>query len=137
MPAEAVRAVVQDLVLAFPGLDPSGVGDLLDRQGLPTSLIPDSDASERWAVSWEARFTFNAQVPALMGVAPTGQELHLRGITVVTAADNTSGDPIPLGTARDEQLLFHRFIDWMYVFAQLGIVVAPRPIRSPVAVNSG
>jgi hypothetical protein len=134
MPAEAITAVTDDLNAAFPGITIGGVFDSVAR---PTSLLPDVSSEDVWAVSWSGSFTFDRPVPALLGIEPTGQRLTLRGVTLVTAAKQRSGDPVPLTRATPRQLLFHRFIDWIYVFSQLGVAVVPRPLRqptSPVAV---
>ena len=50
---------------------------------------------------------------SLAGIPPTGRDVVVRGVTIV---EN-----------RDGELVYHRFVDWLGVFEQLGAMLVTRP----------
>lgn len=63
-------------------------------------------------VAWE--YT-GRHVRPIAGIATTGRRVTVRGVTIVDLVD------------RDEPL-FHRYVDWNGVMAQLGLAVSARPV---------
>ena len=57
---------------------------------------------------WEGR-----HVAPLAGIPPTGTLVQVRGVTIVERGD--------------EEPRFHRFVDWLGVFQQLGASLVTRP----------
>lgn len=57
---------------------------------------------------WEGR-----HVAPLAGIPPTGTVVQVRGVTIVDRAG--------------EEARFHRFVDWLGVFQQLGASLVTRP----------
>lgn len=106
----ALRDLVADDVQAGLGevfaLSDEGLG-LLDSLGdLDEPLGSEHHDVLPW--QWSAR-----HVGVLAGIPPTGREVVIRGLTVVEWRD---GEP-----------WFHRFIDWLGLFDQVGAALVTRP----------
>jgi len=71
-------------------------------------------------VRWRWRGRHLEPVPDRLGgmdlVAPTGNAVEVEGLTAVEAR-------------RDGQFVARWFVDWLGVYAQLGVIIAGRPIR--------
>lgn len=94
-----------------------GLGDAFDlsTEGLqPLDSFAASDepiassAHDVLAWQWEGR-----HIGTLAGVPPTGRSVVVQGVTIV---DHRGDEP-----------WFHRFVDWLGVFDQLGAVLVTRP----------
>jgi hypothetical protein len=73
------------------------------------NVAPISNGTQT-AVVWEYSVTHTGD---FQGIRPTGREIVVRGVTIV----DTSGD----------EPVYHRYIDWADVFAQLSLSTTGRP----------
>lgn len=107
---EATELVQRDIEVGF--------GDVFEpaRDGFRLIEAFTSDGAmtnERFtAVPWEYACRHTGE---FFGIRPTLQDLTIHGVTIVAHPDE--GD----------EAVFHRFIDWATVMAQLGIPAAWRP----------
>ena len=90
-----------------------------------------SDGSEFFAIRWRFEGKHARKIPGFghTFIEPTGNAVSVPGLTLV---QNTAPGQ-PVGGDLDELLrkgsvVFQRFIDWLAVFAQLGVLHLGRPI---------
>lgn len=114
---EIVHLVADDVTAGLGGVfEPTEGGGLmpLDSFGpLDAPIASDTHAALPW--QWQG-----AHVGEIAGIPATGTDVVLRGVTII----DRSGDDV----------LFHRFIDWLDVLQQLGAVLVGRPV---VATTEG
>lgn len=89
-----------------------------------------SDGSEYFAVRWRFDGKHTGKIPGFghTFIEPTGNMISVQGLTLV---ENTvPGQPVDdLDTLlRGGTIVFQRFIDWLAVFAQLGVLHLGRPM---------
>lgn len=101
------------IALAREDID-GGVGRWLPASAeLQVELSGQVGDSAFTAVRWVHRGTNTGTDDPFLGLAPTGDEVEVHGITLVE--DRGDGEPV-----------FHRFVDWVGVFDQLGMAVGGR-----------
>ena len=89
------------------------------------------EKSEFFAVRWAFNGTHTGRIPGFghTFIEATGNTVSVPGLTLI---ENTvPGQPVPddLETLlRDGTLVFQRFIDWLGVFAQIGVLHLGRPM---------
>lgn len=92
----------------------AGVGRWLPASSdLEVSLAGPVGDSAFTAVRWVHRGTNTGVDDPFLGLAPTGDEVEVHGVTLVE--DGGEGGAV-----------FHRFVDWVGVFDQLGMAVGGR-----------
>ncbi len=127
-----------DLAVAHAAvrLDIAGVlGKFLDGELIPDQSIGEanwrSGSSEFFAVRWRFEGTHTGRIPGFghTFIEATGNKVSVSGLTLV---ENTvPGKPVPNDLdklLRTGTVVFQRFIDWLAVFAQLGVLHLGRPM---------
>ena len=109
---EIVRLVADDVAAGLGGVfQPTEGGGLMPLDSLESLGAPIASDTHA-ALPWQWQGT---HVGEIAGIPPTGREdVVVRGVTIV---DRTGDD-----------ILFHRFIDWLDVLQQLGAVLVGRPV---------
>jgi hypothetical protein len=116
-------------------LDTEGVlGAFLDGKLSADRTIGDStwrnDTSEFFAVRWRFVGRHERAIPGFghTVIPPTHNEVSVSGLTLVeNTAPGQVVDDIDK-VLRSETIVFHRFIDWLAVFAQIGVLHLGRPM---------
>jgi hypothetical protein len=127
-----------DLAVAHAAvaLDIAGVlGSFLDGRFVEDVSIGNSnwvsDTSEFFAVRWRFEGRHVGPIPGFghTSIAPTGNHVSVSGLTLVenTAPGKPTGDDLEK-LLRSGTVAFHRFIDWLAVFAQIGVLHLGRPM---------
>ena len=118
---EVVRGDVESVLGTRLSSDVENGGFTLAEPAAFTNEIPIQDPDGRVsAIAWEWKgidvglFNDPELEEQHRVFAPTGAEVTVRGVTLVTQTDD---GPI-----------LHRYIDWLDVFTQVGITISPRPI---------
>ena len=117
-------------------LDTAGVlGKFLDGTFSPDESIGQSqwrsETSEFFAIRWrfQGRHTGTIDGFGHTSIPATGNEVSISGLTLV---ENTvPGQKVPRDLEKllhSKTVTFHRFIDWLSVFAQLGVLHLGRPM---------
>jgi hypothetical protein len=121
---------------AAVALDAAGVlGSFLDGRFIEHESIGDatwrSDSSEFFAVRWRFEGRHVGPIPGFghTSIAATGNEVSVSGLTLVEnlAPGRDTGDDLD-ALLRSGTVVFHRFIDWLAVFAQIGVLHLGRPM---------
>ncbi len=125
-----------EVATAAVGLDVAGVlGAFLTGRYEPDGKLGDATwrngDSEFFAVRWRFDGTHTGRIPGFghTFIEATGNSISVSGLTLV---ENTkpgqpvSGDLDKL--LRSGTVIFQRFIDWLAVFAQLGVLHLGRPM---------
>ena len=129
---------VFDLAVAHAAvaLDTAGVlGSFLDGGFFADPSIGEStwlsDSSEFFAIRWRFEGRHVGPIPGFgqTSIGATGNSVSVSGLTLVenTAPGQTTGDDLE-SLLRSGTVVFHRFIDWLAVFAQLGVLHLGRPM---------
>ncbi len=124
------------VAIAAVGLDVAGViGEFLTGEFVPDASIGEAtwrhNDSEFFAVRWRFDGTHTGRIPGFghTFIEPTGNKISVSGLTLV---ENTKpGEPVPGDLdklLRSGTVVFQRFIDWLAVFAQLGVLHLGRPM---------
>ena len=132
------KDLVFDLAVAHAAaaLDTAGVlGSFLDGGFFADSSIGEStwlsETSEFFAIRWRFEGRHIGPIPGFghTSIAPTGNMVSVSGLTLVenTAPGTTTGDDLE-SLLRSGTVVFHRFIDWLAVFAQIGVLHLGRPM---------
>ena len=102
--------------------------DVDDSLGESTWL---SDSSEFFAVRWRFEGRHTGAIPGFghTDIAATQNMVSVSGLTLVenTTPGRTVGDDLEK-LLRSGSVTFHRFIDWLAVFAQIGVLHLGRPM---------
>ena len=116
-------------------LDTEGVlGEFLDGKISADRTIGSStwrsDKSEFFAVRWRFSGRHVGQIPGFghTVIPPTHNQVSVSGLTLV---ENTVPGQVvdDIDTVlRSNTIVFHRFIDWLAVFAQIGVLHLGRPM---------
>jgi hypothetical protein len=125
-----------EVAIAAVGLDVAGViGEFLKGEFAPDASIGQATwrngDSEFFAVRWRFDGTHTGRIPGFghTFIEPTGNKISVSGLTLV---ENTKpGEPVPADLdklLRSGTVVFQRFIDWLAVFAQLGVLHLGRPM---------
>jgi hypothetical protein len=89
-----------------------------------------NDSSEFFAIRWrfEGRHTGNINGFGHTKIPPTNNQVSVSGLTLVenTEPGQEVGDLDEV--LRSGTVVFHRFIDWLAVFAQIGVLHLGRPM---------
>jgi hypothetical protein len=127
-----------DLAVAHAAvaLDTAGVlGSFLDGRFSEDRSIGESkwlsEKSEFFAVRWRFEGRHVGPIPGFghTSIAPTGNTVTVSGLTLVehTTPGKPAGDDLDK-LLRSGTVVFHRFIDWLAVFAQIGVLHLGRPM---------
>ncbi|MEA3184420.1 MAG: hypothetical protein QOJ74_897 [Ilumatobacteraceae bacterium] len=127
-----------DLGVAYAAvaLDTAGVlGSFLDGRFVEDDSIGAStwqaESSEFFAVRWRFEGRHLGPIPGFghTFIAATGNEVSVSGLTLVEnlAPGKETGDDLD-ALLRSGTVVFHRFIDWLAVFAQIGMLHLGRPM---------
>jgi len=122
---KAKRAVRRDVTRALQDQLPAGEGWSFD-QAFPEweDNPPRNSDDSAVVVSW----TWEGTNEGLLDLAPTHRPVKVRGITVVT-----EGPPRPVEEQDPDEdfseLRCHRYVDWLAVLEEAGIMVYTRPIE--------
>ena len=127
-----------DLAVAHAAvaLDTAGVlGSFLDGRFMEDKSIGAStwraESSEFFAVRWRFEGRHVGPIPGFghTSIAATGNEVTVSGLTLVEnlAPGKDTGDDLDQ-LLRSGTVVFHRFIDWLAVFAQIGVLHLGRPM---------
>lgn len=117
-------------------LDTEGVlGSFLDGSFVVDDSIGEStwlsESSEFFAVRWRFEGQHVGPIPGFghTEIAATRNMVSVSGLTLVenTAPGKTVGDDLE-HLLRSGTITFHRFIDWLAVFAQIGVLHLGRPM---------
>jgi hypothetical protein len=126
-----------DLAVAHEAVakDVAGVlGEFLTGKFEPDRSIGESnwrsDSSEFFAIRWRfmGRHTGNINGFGHTKIRPTQNEVSVSGLTLVqnNKPGQVVGDLDEI--LKSGTLVFHRFIDWLAVFAQIGVLHLGRPM---------
>ena len=90
-----------------------------------------SDTSEFFALRWRFDGTHTGPIPGFghTFIEATGNKVSVSGLTLVESkvpGQSVRGDLVDV--LRSETVTFHRFVDWLAVFAQLGVLHLGRPM---------
>lgn len=90
-----------------------------------------SDGSERFAIRWRFEGEHTRPIPGFghTFIPPTNNKVSVSGLTLVE--NRAPGERIPDDVEellRGGTIEFQRFIDWLAVFAQLGVLHLGRPM---------
>jgi hypothetical protein len=120
---------------AAVALDTEGVlGAFLEGRFMPESIGEStwlSDSSEWFAIRWRFEGRHTGSIPGFghTSIAPTGNMVSVSGLTLVqNTVPGTSIDDDLDSLLRSGTIVFHRFIDWLAVFAQIGVLHLGRPM---------
>jgi hypothetical protein len=124
-----------DVAHAAVQLDTEGVlGEFLDGKISADRTIGDStwrnDKSEFFAVRWRFSGRHVRPIPGFghTVIPPTNNEVTVSGLTLVeNTVPGQVVDDIDK-VLRSNTVVFHRFIDWLAVFAQIGVLHLGRPM---------
>jgi hypothetical protein len=115
--------------------DIAGVlGQFLTGEYKPDQSIGESnwrnDSSEFFAIRWRftGRHTGDINGFGHTKIAPTQNEVSVSGLTLV---ENSKPGQVVSDldeVLKSETIVFHRFIDWLAVFAQIGVLHLGRPM---------
>ena len=130
------RTFDMEVAQAAVQLDTSGVlGGFLEGEFIPDRTIGDanwrSGGSEFFAVRWKFEGKHTGKIPGFghTFIDATGNMVSVPGLTLV---ENTAPDqPLPddlEDLLRSGTVVFQRFIDWLAVFAQIGVLHLGRPM---------
>jgi hypothetical protein len=90
-----------------------------------------SDGSEFFAVRWRFSGKHTGRIPGFGNtyIEPTKNAVSVSGLTLVenTTPDQPVGDDLD-ALLRNRTVVFQRYIDWLAVFAQLGVLHLGRPM---------
>ena len=90
-----------------------------------------SDGSEFFAIRWRFTGKHTGRIPGFGNtyIEPTQNAVSVSGLTLVenTAPGQTVGDDLD-ALLRKGTVIFQRYIDWLAVFAQLGVLHLGRPM---------
>jgi hypothetical protein len=117
-------------------LDTAGVfGSFLDGKPAIDASIGQSnwstDTSEFFAVRWRFEGRHVGRIPGFghTFIEATHNMVSVSGLTLV---ENTKAGQLVTGELevllREGTVVFHRFVDWMAVFAQIGVLHLGRPM---------
>ena len=116
-------------------LDTEGVlGEFLDGKISADRTLGNStwssDKSEFFAVRWRFTGRHVGDIPGFghTVIPPTHNEVSVSGLTLV---ENTVPGQVVADidkVLRSNTVVFHRFIDWLAVFAQIGVLHLGRPM---------
>jgi hypothetical protein len=117
-------------------LDTRGVlGKFLTGRFSPDESIGQAqwrnDTSEFFAIRWRFQGQHTGDIDGFghTSIAATGNEVSVSGLTLV---ENTvPGQSVPddlVKLLESKTISFHRFIDWLAVFAQIGVLHLGRPM---------
>ena len=124
-----------EVAVAAVALDVEGVlGAFLKGQFLPDQKIGNatwrSGDSEFFAIRWTFDGTHTGRIPGFghTFIEATGNRISVSGLTLVenTKPGQVVGDLDEV--LKSDSLRFHRFIDWLAVFAQIGVLHLGRPM---------
>ena len=90
-----------------------------------------SEKSEFFAVRWRFDGTHTGPIPGFghTFIEATGNKVSVSGLTLVESKVPGQSVPPDLDDVlRSDRVTFHRFIDWLGVFAQLGVLHLGRPM---------
>jgi hypothetical protein len=90
-----------------------------------------SDKSEFFAVRWRFDGTHTGPIPGFghTFIEATGNKVSVSGLTLVESSVPGQRVPGELDEVlRSDTVRFHRFIDWLAVFAQIGVLHLGRPM---------
>ena len=121
---QAVRLDTEGVIGAFltGGFEPDdSIGDATWRSG----------ASEHFAVRWRFDGQHTGRIPGFghTFIEATGNKVSVSGLTLVE--NRVPGQPVPGDLEellRSGTVVFQRYIDWLAVFAQLGVLHLGRPM---------
>ena len=90
-----------------------------------------SDTSEFFALRWRFDGTHTGPIPGFghTFIEATGNKVSVSGLTLVES--KVPGQSVRenlVDVLRSETVTFHRFVDWLAVFAQLGVLHLGRPM---------
>ncbi len=90
-----------------------------------------SDTSEFFALRWRFDGTHTGPIPGFghTFIEATGNKVSVSGLTLVESkvpGQSVRGDLVDV--LRSKTVTFHRFVDWLAVFAQLGVLHLGRPM---------
>jgi hypothetical protein len=88
-------------------------------ENTPIGDAPLHRQKQTSAVAWRY---YGIDDKGVNGLAPTKNEIVIRGVTVFAPANDATG----------EGSLYHRYIDWLDVYAQLGLALGGRPVVDPL-----
>jgi hypothetical protein len=117
-------------------LDTQGVlGSFLEGTFTPDESIGESnwrsDKSEFFAIRWRFEGRHTGVIPGFghTDIPPTQNMVTVSGLTLVetSAPGAIVGDDLET-LLRSGTVVFHRFIDWLAVFAQIGVLHLGRPM---------
>ena len=129
---------VFDLAVAHAAaaLDTAGVlGSFLDGGFFADPSIGEStwlsETSEFFAIRWRFEGRHVGPIPGFghTSIAATGNSVSVSGLTLVenTAPGTKVGADLD-SLLRSGTVVFHRFIDWLAVFGQIGVLHLGRPM---------
>lgn len=97
-------------------------------RGLPMR-VKREDGAQFEVVVWEHT---GVHERSLAGIAPTGLTAVVRGVSLVALPEAFPEAALELASVNLEQVKIARSVDWLDVFAQLGVVLASRPLGGDV-----
>ena len=118
------------------GLDTVGVlGAFLTGEFNPDDSLGEaqwrSDQGEYFAIRWTYVGTHTGRIPGFghTFIEPTANSVSVSGLTLVQNTKPDQEVPADLDDLlRGGTIVFQRFIDWLAVFAQLGVLHLGRPM---------
>lgn len=124
-----------EVAIAAVQLDVAGViGEFLEGEFNPDQTIGNatwhSGDSEFFAIRWTFDGTHTGRIPGFghTFIEATGNKITVSGLTLVENTKPGQAVDDLDKVLRSRTVIFQRFIDWLAVFAQLGVLHLGRPM---------